>query len=495
MKKTLLVIMAALSMLLTQCKKSEAESPSDGKPVNITLNVGGNSKINVNPGDGTVAFTSGDNIYVASGGVYVGTLTAQDNKTFSGTIFGPKEGEPLQFYFLGNKTPNEELTAETTDELTINISDQSSELPVISYAPSKEIYPSNDASYSAFLLNKCALVKFDVSNYTGNGTVGIKGMNNQVTVALNGDQFSYGKIGDGEITLNKNNNEYWAILLPQNAVEGGEAYSSDGWTGNYSSMPEIAINDYLQNGIAVNLTAPAFTINADGDKVEFSPGNLYYDGSSWHFEAHQWDYRTYQGLDAFIDGETPVTKTPDGHWGSFGWSTNHTDAFWGMDISTTDNNYSNTFVDWGTNIIGTDAAGTWHTLSQEEWYYLLKTRTNASILCTVKFLDDELHEGLVILPDGTNSSVMDKITKTADLAIYGAVFLPIAGQRKGTTLLEKTTGYYWTNTFYKTSGTSIGANCLSFYKTTSYITISIASYSWAKRYMGHSVRLVRDCSK
>lgn len=485
MKKTLLVIMAALSMLLTQCKKSEAESPSDGKPVNITLNVGGNSKINVNPGDGTVAFTTGDKIYVASGGLYVGTLTAQDNKTFSGTITDPTEGKPLQFFFLGNKIPDVGLTEGTTSELTINISNQSEGLPVISYASSNEDYSSNVTSYSAFLLNKCALVKFNVSNYTGSGTVGIKGMNNQVTVALNGDSFSYDKINDGEITLNKSNNEYWAILLPQDAVENGKAYSSDGWSGTYGKVPAITINGYLNEGIAVNLTAPLrpFTVNADGDKVEFSPGNLYYDGFSWYFEAHQWDYRTYDGLGACIDGET--TTTQQGHWGSFGWSTDNGNIHYGMSTLKTKKDYKGDFEDWGTNVIGTDAAGTWRTLSKDEWNYLLNTRNNAKNLRGMKTLDGNY--GLVILPDGKDASVMSSINSTSDLATCGAVFLPAAGRRNGTELDDTVDieSYYWTSTTSKNT-TDYGAYCTN---------NDNNIFSWVARSYGYSVRLVRDCSK
>lgn len=493
MKKTLLVIMAALSMLLTQCKKSEAESPSDGKPVNITLNVGGNSKVNVNPGTGEVKFSNGDKIYVASGGVYVGELI-YNNSMFSGTITDPTEGERLQFFFLGNEAPNEQLTAGTTDEFTINISNQSEELPVISYAPSKENYSSDVTSYSAFLLNKCALVKFDVTDYTGSGTVGIKGMNNQVTVALNDNSFNYGKINDGKIILNKNNNEYWAILLPQDAVENGEAYSSDGWTGNYGNVPEITINGYLNEGIAVNLTEPApmytFTINTYGDKVKFSPGNLYYDGSSWRFEAHQWDHRTYQGLDAFIDGETPVTKTPNGHWGLFGWSGGQTNTRWGMSTSTTSADYSGTFEDWGTNVIDGDAAGTWRTLSIDEWYYLINTReingkTGWGNTCVWTSLSNHSNNyGLIIFPDNYTGE-----TTNLHEIPEGAVFLPIAGYRYGANLnKQRTHGYYWS------SGGSDETRCYFLYFYSSKFTADLVGYGYGFLY-GNSVRLVRDCTK
>ncbi len=477
-------------MLLTQCKKSEAESPSDGKPVNITLNVGGDSKIDVNTVNGKVTFTSGDKIYVASGGVYVGTLTAQDGKTFSGTIFGPKEGEPLQFFFLGNKTPNEELTAGTTDELTINISNQSEGLPVISYAPSKEIYPSNDASYSAFLLNKCALVKFDVRNYTGSGTVGIKGMNNQVTVALNDNSFNYGEINDGKIILNKNNNEYWAILLPQNAVEGGEAYSSDGWTGNNVTVPEITINQHLNEGIAVNLTAPAslsrFSVS-ETTKVEFSPGNLYYDGisSSWNFEAHQWDYRTLSGKSAFFDGK--FNTTPTNHWGLFGWSGNGATAAWGMSTSTNNADYSGTFEDWGKAM--DETGNTWRTLKLSEWEYLLTTRkvngnTGFGHTCVWMELSNKV-EGLIIFPDGYTGETTD-LKEIPD----GAVFLPAAGWfSTGTITAHQKGGFYRSSELRDNFPTS--TKYLSFSST----NVVIENATWNPLYYKYSVRLVRDCSK
>lgn len=494
MKKTLLVIMAALSMLLTQCKKSEAESPSDGKPVNITLNVGGNSKINVNPGDGTVAFTTGDKIYVASGGKYVGTLTAQDNKTFSGTIFGPKEGEPLQFFFLGNKTPNEELTAGTTDEFTINISNQSEELPVISYAPSDDNYSSDVKSYKAFLLNKCALVKFNVSNYTGSGTVGIKGMNNQVTVALNDNTFSYNKINNGVIILNKETeSEYWAILLPQDAVENGKAYSSDGWSGTYGNVPAITINGYLNEGIAVNLTAPAslsgFSVSAT-TKVEFSPGNLYYDGisSSWNFEAHQWEYRTYQDQCSYIDEGQPflTRKTPQGHWGSFGWSTNNPKAPWGMSISTTSDNYKGTFVDWGYTM---DETGyTWRTLRNEEWDYLLNTRTvNGKTgwgnTCVWTSLSNHSNNcGLIIFPDNYTGE-----TTNLHEIPEGAVFLPASGTRSGIGMNgEDGSCHCWSSIGSETN------NCPYVYFMSSGITFNEGRFGHSS---GRSVRLVRNCTK
>ena len=52
----------------------------------------------------------------------------------------------------------------------------------------------------------------------------------------------------------------------------------------------------------------------------------------------------------------------------FGWSTNTTN--FGVSTSTDDEDYSGSFIDWGTNKIGSDAPNTWRTLTYDEWIYL-----------------------------------------------------------------------------------------------------------------------------
>ena len=132
-----------------------------------------------------------------------------------------------------------------------------------------------------------------------------------------------------------------------------------------------------------------------------------------------------------------------------------------------------------------ETAGTWRTLNDAEWEYLLDTRTNATSLRAWKELDDGAHNGLVILPDGTEnpSTVMESITSTADLATSGAVFLPAAGYRDGTDVYDASWGYCWSGTI---SGFSVDYACFVFF------TSGPVEVRNSSRDSGHSVRLVRS---
>ena len=154
MKKiSLILAVFALAMTMSQCKKNEEPTTSNDKVVTITLDVKNNdsSKVIVNTATGTVDFETGDKIYVGSGGKYVGFLT-HNGTNFSGNITNPTENQPLQFYFLGNVTPQETLSAGTTEECSVIISDQTEHLPVISCAASNENFVSGVTAYSAHLL-------------------------------------------------------------------------------------------------------------------------------------------------------------------------------------------------------------------------------------------------------------------------------------------------------------------------------------------------------
>ena len=67
------IMMTALMLGTTQCKRDGKEITPNNNSVNITLDVGG-VKNDVNPETGVVSFEDGDEILVANDGVYVGKL-------------------------------------------------------------------------------------------------------------------------------------------------------------------------------------------------------------------------------------------------------------------------------------------------------------------------------------------------------------------------------------------------------------------------------------
>ena len=342
--KNIGIIAMALVLGLTQCKKEQNAQTNENETVAITLDIrNGGTRMDVNTVTGEVTYEEGDVIYVVSSGKYIGTLT-HNGTNFSGPITNPTVGETLHFYFLGNVTPAETLTAGTTESCSVVISDQTTHLPVIEYAPSDETYTAGATAFTAFLLNKCALVKFDVTT-SSEAAICVMGFNNKVTVDFTDALFAYSQTNGGNITLPAGSGEKWAILLPKEAMEAGEAgsaYSMDGaYTGTCGAVPAIYDNGFLIAGIAVNVTTEVnpgevpvgaisgkFTINANGDQVYFSQGNLQYQASTntWRFAENQWNYvggdefnQHYGNVEGSSNNE--ISSTYSGWIDLFGWGT------------------------------------------------------------------------------------------------------------------------------------------------------------------------------
>lgn len=330
--------------------------------------------------------------------------------------------------------------------------------------------------------------------------------------------------GGSSITLNCYvDNEYvqlsgtattFYFVVPDGALAGGFDVlltDSDDKVWRRSASQNTTIN---QNKIrtmpeqAVATTKPIeFTVDADGTTVEFAPGNLYYDGSSWKFESNQYDYRTYAGKNSCIGGSVTTDGTPSDHWGMFGWSTSSTT--YGMSTSENNSTYSGDFKDWGTapGLPGAGEGKSWRTLSKDEWTYLMNTsgassgaRTDAN-----RFAKAMVNGvvGLLIFPDGyTGTASGDGIaTVNSTGAAYpdsnipdatwtsmesaGVVFLPAAGYRSGTSdSYVGSHGFYWSSSYNLSF--SYYACYLCFYSG------GVDSNDDGNRYLGFTVRLVSE---
>ena len=504
-KLTVFVAALVLTLGLAQCKKEQTPSGNVTEGVFVTLNVGGGASTSsaadgsrvivnptghTNPDYATVDFEAGDVIYVGNNGAYCGYLEFDgETNRFSGTINPESEEDYLHFYFMGNKGPAD------SEPTSVSITDQTDEYPVISYAHSTALYNSETTSYRAKLKNHCAIVKFATTDI--DGAITITGMNNTVAVnfaannaatSTTGEPYSFSAAGEGEITLHaETNTERWAILLPQGEVATATAYAEGYATESAFTVPEIVANDYKVEGIDVELvaTAPAvpagaisgkFTINANGDQVYFSQGNLQYIGSAttpyWKFADNQWDYlgtttnqnSSNQNVDRDLFG-----------WGTSGynhgaicyqpWSTsNQTNNYYAYGswekhlYDSKDDGTMKGQADWGYNAIangGNAENSGWRTLTQPEWTYVINTRSGIRYAkATVNGV-----QGIILLPDdwsantytlyntnssdaGFNSNNITAEDWTNTLEANGAVFLSAAGARYMNTIYFLGGGYW-----------------------------------------------------
>ena len=211
-----------------------------------------------------------------------------------------------------------------------------------------------------------------------------------------------------------------------------------------------------------------FTINASGDKVQFSQGNLQYFCSTtapeWRFAEHQYDYLAFDGS-AYAENS--------GKWidlfgyGTSGYNNGQT-CYQPYSTSLSSGNYYNNNLagnaDWGYNAISnggnTENSG-WRTLTSTEWRYLFDSRSDAAS----KYGQASINgiNGMILLPDSwtlpdgltftpgnhewkTNTYTIDQWTQMEDA---GAVFLPASGSRNGTSIPPESTQNY--NGLYRSS--------------------------------------------
>ena len=236
-----------------------------------------------------------------------------------------------------------------------------------------------------------------------------------------------------------------------------------------------------------------FTINADGDQVVFSQGNLQYVGT-WQFATNQWD--------------TIGAAQSDNHRDLFGWGTGNNPN----NVSTDYNDYA-TYTEWGNNPItnGGKEANLWRTLTKDEWVYLFYGRTDAATKFGLGSVNGV--NGTILLPDDWTLPAGASFTASttqglADRGTYyyngsgnnfshntytaaqwkamednGAVFLPAAGYRYGTVVFNVGSyGYYWSSAPFDEG--------FAYYLLFNSLYLNPQSNN--NRYSGQSVRLVQD---
>ncbi len=266
------------------------------------------------------------------------------------------------------------------------------------------------------------------------------------------------------------------------------------------------------DALVINVAAPsntfvekAFSVSST-KKVYFSKGNLQYNVNeqTWRFANHQWDYVGGSGSSAGNMGCNTNTSAAGPWIDLFGWGTWTKNGIAPNSTSTTNADYKTGVESSGDfeNVCKEGIGSEWKTLSYSEWDYLRYTRTNASKLLGVATVNGV--NGLILLPDewsdpkpdgkefksGVASSYGVDYYKTVNeytaaqwvqMESAGAVFLPAAGYRYGTSLYYVgDDGYCWSSSANDTNS----ARNLRFHS-------GYVGTSYYNRCGGRSVRLVR----
>ena len=264
MKKLSLIALACLMVLgLAQCKKNEPtnnNTADNGNRVSITLTLdNGGQRVHPEEENGlaNVVYDNGDVVYVGSGGKYMGCLT-YNGSVFAGSInAAATEGQPLQFIFMGGQDFHESLTENSTEEYTFNIGNQSDDLAVISCAASNENFSATKLDYTAYLRNKCALVKFDLGEVSTNTAITLTGLKTEATIGFGGT-VTNGTATGNIVTYGTGSTRYAVVLSDQAEVTEG-TISAEGYEGTFSIPTAAYTNAFLTNA-TMTLTEAASTI-------------------------------------------------------------------------------------------------------------------------------------------------------------------------------------------------------------------------------------------
>ena len=279
-------------------------------------------------------------------------------------------------------------------------------------------------------------------------------------------------------------------------ASNGESFTKTGKTmtaGNYYYMTPT----FLAPPAALS---GEFTVGpTTTDKVRFSPGNLRCNpvGTPGAYTSGIWSFFDKQ----YECGPSSYTLGHDKEISLFTWGYDATKSVVpdGTDFVEGHQNDGESFddsEDWGSQI---GDGSTWRTLTTAEWQYLFDTRTDASN--KVGFATVGGVEGIIILPDtftdpmkNNGSAAFAPKSSTGWAAnIYtiggnweametaGAVFLPAAGYRNGSYVLNVGDyGLYWSSTALVESR-AYGVDFLSY---------GVSPDSSGARCGGFSVRLI-----
>ena len=310
-----------------------------------------------------------------------------------------------------------------------------------------------------------------------------------------------------------------------------KAYNTDGYYAQMTSSNIKLKRSSIYTSTIKNVSFNRGISVAANQIVEFAPGNLQWSASGnhevagggtaagqWRFAEHQWDFvgdashgNVYNGSTKYDNANIASDYT--GYIDLFCWATSgynnkypYMTSQTATDYGDGSNDITGTNYDWGVyNAItnpqmnyASDAPGTWRTPTIDEWEYVLNTRSTTSGIRFAKATVNGV-DGLIIVPDNwststytlnnTNTQICAFSDNTITLATWntlenaGCVFLPVTGDRSGTSVGNFGDCNYWSITY-----DNGGYDAYLMYVGTHAVGPAGSDY----RYFGFAVRLIRD---
>lgn len=467
--KKVMFIMAAVLLMMTQCKK-ENETPTDPAEGTVKMTVtAGPGRTSIDTENGAITWSAGDKLYVSGGTNWLGSLTLVSGAgtpqgTFTGSVTGlDDEGALCHFFYLGRDNGMTEPTAGTSTDAVISLATQDGTLAGamkyhIGYGRTGVTVTEGEAIGSVVMNTKIAIAHINFTTdgtqaYTGSVTMGGTGVSNTLTVSPAGIFSGSGDGGDG-IAIDKGDGttgERFVTLIPTETADVlNVAFTGDA-TGSMTFAKGIHENKFygMKDAIAVTLETHEYVDLGLPSGLLWATCNVGADSPEdygWYF---MWGSTTNGG-----DSICNWANCP----GNGGNSSYNETAFNTWKSSNLTNNVLNPEVDaasvnWG---------GRWRMPTSDEFKELYD-----NTVCTL------------ITENGVNGR---KFASKTDAAKY--IFLPAAGFRYGTDVSNAGSfGIYWSSSL--NSSYPDDAYNMHFFPT------NVVPQNHGFRYHGSTVRPVR----
>lgn len=448
MKTTKFFFMAALALTFAACSSDDTDllipdQPlnTDGIPFKATISTGTSGTRALTPDGDNLAATweVGEKVALIHNGVNDEMeVSSVDGgvATIEGTITGgPTDGDDVTVIYpataadgaTGNVLANLLYfqTSGTLDDVAANFDVRKGEGTL-------KVDGTASLNGNVSLDNQNAIFKFTIKNAAGSATIDIKALG--VTI---GDQTYV-------TTPASATSELYFVLPAVSAQKVSFAAVGDAKIYAFSKTVTFAAGKYYQSTLKMSETdvlPGKFTINSSNDQVQFSKGNLQFDGTNWKFAEYQWQVL---GANGTGNGGTATAYPMD----LFTWGNIDSPAYNGSTYVEGSADLSGT-TDWGSRM-----GSGWRTLSGNtsgEWYYLFNTRTvkdgtGAGHSYTLgQSVNGKL--GVVIYPDNYAGELYTTGANWNTFEAAGCVFLPAAGSRDGGSVYNVGShGNYWSST-------------------------------------------------